>query len=280
MEGNTSDRTTLRGFLEKIETLYGKARRTQRVPRMMDRGIPTEEVLAQMRDPPPERFYLVGRPRGKIQQYQKQWLELSWREVREAVEVKLFARDGELYVLAKSQGRRAKESAIRRRKLVRRLRKLRAMRRSSPPRDQLLMRIGAAQREAGRAFGLVKITLPKAGQEVTPQNFTLRLDQVKLKPAELRDGHDLLRTNLTGEDAALLWDHSIQLTQIEAVFKRNAGCLVPHHRRRLAGDAPPHRTRAGSSAAARSVETDPAAATPATHQTSGVYAAGSAAFVV
>jgi len=157
MEGNTSDRTTLRGFLEKIETLYGKARRTQRVPRMMDRGIPTEEVLAE------------------------------------------------------SEGRRAKEIAIRRRKLVRLLPKLRAMRRSSPPRDQLLMRIGVAKTEAGRAFGFVKITLPKADQEVTPQNFTLRLDKVKLKPAELRDGHYLLRTNLTSEDPAVLWDHSIQL---------------------------------------------------------------------
>jgi transposase len=215
MEGNTSDRTTLRGFLETIERLYGKARRVW----MMDRGIPTEEVLAEMRDPQREMFYLVGTPRGKIKQYQKQWLELPWRKVREAVEVKLFARDGELYVLAKSQGRRAKESAIRRRKLVRLLRKLRAMRRSSPPRDQLLMRIGAAKTEAGRAFGFVKITLPKADQEVTPQNFTFRLDQVKLKQAELRDGHYLLRTNLTSEDPAVLWDHYIQLTQIEAAFK-------------------------------------------------------------
>ena len=215
MEGNTSDRTTLRGFLEKIETLYGKARRVW----MMDRGIPTEEVLAEMRDPQREMFYLVGTPRGKIKQYQKQWLELPWRKVRDSVEVKLFARDGELNVLAKSEGRRAKEIAIRRRKLVRLLRKLRAMRRSSPPRDQLLMRIGAAKTEAGRAFGFVKITLPKADQEVTPQNFTFRLDKVKLKQAELRDGHYLLRTNLTSEDPAMLWDHYIQLTQIEAAFK-------------------------------------------------------------
>jgi transposase len=215
MDGNTSDRTTLRGFLEKIETLYGKARRVW----MMDRGIPAEEVLAEMRDPQREMFYLVGTPRGKIKQYQKQWLELPWRKVRDSVEVKLFARDGELYVLAKSEGRRAKEIAIRRRKLVRLLRKLRAMRRSSPPRDQLLMRIGAAKTETGRAFGFVKITLPKADQQVTPQNFTLRLDKVKLKQAELRDGHYLLRTNLTSQDPAVLWDHYIQLTQIEAAFK-------------------------------------------------------------
>ena len=215
MEGNTSDRATLRGFLEKIENTYGKARRVW----MMDRGIPTEEVLAEMRAPERETFYLVGTPRGKIKQYEKRWLELPWRKVRDSVEVKLFAEAGEMYVLAKSEGRRAKEMAIRRKKLARLLWKLRAMRRSCPPRDQLLMRIGAAKTEAGRAFGFVKITLPKEGQEITRQNFTFRLGKKKLAEAELRDGHYLLRTNLTGEDPAVLWDRYIQLTQIELAFK-------------------------------------------------------------
>jgi hypothetical protein len=172
-----------------------------------------------MRTPGRQTFYLVGTPRGKIKQYEKQWLELPWRKVRDSVEVKLFAQDGEMYVLAKSDGRRAKEMAIRRRKLARLLRKLRAMRRSGPPRDQLLMRIGAAKTEAGRAFGFVKIALPEQGEEVTRRNFTFRLDKGKLKEAELRDGHYLLRTNLTGEDPALLWERYIQLTQIEMAFK-------------------------------------------------------------
>jgi hypothetical protein len=215
MEGNTSDRTTLRGFLDKIEKTYGKARRVW----MMDRGIPQEEVLAEMRAPERETFYLVGTPRGKIKQYEKQWLELPWHKVRDSVEVKLFAEAGEMYVLAKSEGRRAKEMAIRRQKLARLLWKLRAMRRSRPQRDQLLMRIGAAKTEAGRAFGFVKITLPKEGQLITRQNFTFRLDKKKLAEAELRDGHYLLRTNLTGEDPAVLWDRYIQLTQIELAFK-------------------------------------------------------------
>ena len=100
------------------------------------------------------------------------------------MEVKLFSQDGELYVLAKSEGRQAKEIAIRRKKLARLLRKLRAMRRSCPKRDQLLMRVGAAKTEAGRAFGFVKINLPKAGQEVTRETFTFQLDKAKLKEAE------------------------------------------------------------------------------------------------
>jgi len=215
MDGNTSDRTTLRGFLEKIEARYGRARRVW----VMDRGIPTEDVLAEMRDPQREVFYLVGTPRSKIQQYEKQWLDLPWRKVRESVEVKLFTEEGELFVLAKSEGRRAKESAMRRKRLARLLRKLRAMRRSCPARDQLLLRLGAAKKEAGRAYRFVCLRLPKEGEEVTRQRFTFTLDQDKLKKAELRDGHYLLRSNLVGEDPAVLWERYVQLTQIEATFK-------------------------------------------------------------
>ena len=79
----------------------------------MDRGIPTEEILQEMRDPAREIFYLVGTPKGKIRQYEKKWLDLPWQQVRESVDVKLFEQDGELYVLAKSEGRRAKETAMR-----------------------------------------------------------------------------------------------------------------------------------------------------------------------
>ena len=214
MDGNTSDRTTLRGFLEKVEKIHGKARRVW----LMDRGIPTEEVLAEMRAAG-DVFYLVGTPRGKIQQYEKKWLALPWQKVRDSVEVKLFAEDGELYVLAKSEGRRAKERAIRRRKLARLLRKLRAMRRSCPARDQLLLRLGAAKKEAGRAYGFVRISLPKDGEAVTRQSFTFAVDKDKLRKAELRDGHYLLRSNLAGEDPAVLWDRYVQLTQVEAAFK-------------------------------------------------------------
>ena len=215
MEGNTSDRVTLRGFLAKIEAQYGRARRIW----VMDRGIPTEEVLAEMRDPEREVFYLVGTPRGKIQQYEKKWLELPWRKVRESVEVKLFADEGELYVLATSEGRRAKEQAMRRRKLVRLLWKMRDLRRKAPARDQLLLRMGAAKKEAGRAFGFVRLRLPQEGEAVTRQTFSFALDQEKLKKAELRDGHCLLRSNLMGEDPSVLWERYIQLTQIEAAFK-------------------------------------------------------------
>src|SRR5438067_6287483 len=173
MDGNTSDRTTLRGFLEQIEKTYGKAKRMW----VMDRGIPTEEILQEMREPARQIFYLVGTPKGKIKQYEKKWLDLPWQKVRKSVEVKLFEQDGELYVLAKSEGRRAKETAMRRKRVARLLWKLRAMRRSGPPRDQLLMRVGAAKTEAGRGFGFVKIKLPKKDEGVTRTTFSFQLDK-------------------------------------------------------------------------------------------------------
>ena len=215
MKGNTSDHTTLRGFLKQIEDTYGKARRVW----VMDRGIPTEAILKEMRDPQRQTFYLVGTPKSRINQHEKKWLDLPWQKVRDSVEVKLYEHEGELYVLAKSDGRQAKENAMRRKRLVRLLRKLRAMRKSLPKRDQLLLRIGAAKKEAGRAFGFVKIQLPAADQAVTRETFSFEVDKAKLKAAEQRDGHYLLRTNLTGEDPAVLWTRYVQLTQIESVFR-------------------------------------------------------------
>jgi hypothetical protein len=215
MDGNTSDRTTLRSFLDKIEASYGRARRVW----VMDRGIPTEAVLEEMRSSDREIFYLVGTPRSKIRQYEKKWLDRSWQKVRESVEVKLLAEAGELYVLAKSEGRRLKETAMRRKKLARLLRKLRAMQRSGPRRDQLLLRIGAARKEAGSAFRFLQLQLPHEGEAVTRTSFQFRVDQPKLRAAELQDGHYLLRSNLVGEDPAVLWERYVQLAQIEAAFK-------------------------------------------------------------
>lgn len=215
MNGNTSDRTTLRTFLKTIETTYGKARRVW----VMDRGIPSEAILKEMRQAEGQTFYLVGTPKGSISKHEKKWLDLPWHKVRDSVEVKLYEHEGELYVLAKSEGRQAKEIAIRRKRLAKLARKLRAMRKSLPKRDQLLLRIGAAKKEAGRAFGFVNIRLPNKDEEVTRVTFSFQVDKTKLKRAQQRDGHYLLRSNLTNEDPAVLWTRYVQLTQIESVFR-------------------------------------------------------------
>src|SRR5260370_29280164 len=138
---------------------------------VMDRGVPTEEILQEMREPAREIFYLVGTAKGKIQEYEKKWLDLPWQKVRESVDVKLFEQDGELYVLAKSAGRRAKETAMRRKRLARLLKKLRGMRQNLPSRDQLLMRVGAAKATPGPAIHFVDLQVQEKALTVRRGDF-------------------------------------------------------------------------------------------------------------
>ena len=114
LAGNTSDKTTLVDFLKKIEEQYGKAERIW----VMDRGIPTEKILAQMRAADPPVQYLVGTPRSELTDFEAELCTKDWQSVREAVEIKTVQREGETYVLARSTQRRLKERAIRRRQLL------------------------------------------------------------------------------------------------------------------------------------------------------------------
>jgi transposase len=126
MAGNTADNTTLRGFLKKIEGQYGKAERIW----VMDRGIPTGEVLQEMRQSDPPVSYLVGTPKGRLSRYEKALTDQPWHKVRDGVQVKLLPRDNEVYVLAQSRDRINKERSMRRRQLKRlweRLQELKGM---------------------------------------------------------------------------------------------------------------------------------------------------------
>src|SRR5208283_4361807 len=87
LPGHTSDKTTLKGFLERIEAQYGKAERVW----LMDRGVPTEEVLAQMRASDPPTRYLVGTPKGRLSKLEKELLDKPWRQARLGVQVKIAA---------------------------------------------------------------------------------------------------------------------------------------------------------------------------------------------
>lgn len=210
LAGNTADSTTLKDFLARIERQYGKARRIW----CMDRGIPTEEVLAQMRRADPPVQYLVGTPKGRLSRFEKALLELPWQQARPEVKVKLLAHDDELYVFAESRDRVAKERSMRRRQLKwlwARLEKLSSMQLT---RDALLMKLGAAKTKAAAAWRLLDITVAeRAG------SFSYRLDRDKLKQARRREGRYLLRTTLTETDPAKLWQFYLQLTEVEAAFK-------------------------------------------------------------
>jgi transposase len=221
LPGNTLDKQTLTDFLGKIARQYGQAERVW----VMDRGIPTEETLALMRDSDPPVHYLVGTPKGRLSKLEKSFLDKPWQLVREEVTVKLLAHAQETYVLARSAGRRAKERAMRRRRLKRLCKRLQELQQQAPSRDQLLLKLGAAKKEAGRAYGLVRVCLPDKEQAVTPQTFTFRLNRKKLRLARRREGHYLLRTNLSNDNPAELWSYYIQLTEVEQAFKELKGDL-------------------------------------------------------
>jgi hypothetical protein len=217
LPGNTADSKTLRTFLSKIEQLYGKARRVW----VMDRGVPTEAVLAEMRGSDPPVQYLVGTPKGRLNRLEKQLLEKPWRKAREGVDVKLLAQDEELYVFAQSADRVMKERAMRRRQLKwlwARLRKLAAMKTT---REEMLMKLGAARAKAPTAWRLVEVALDKETAALT-----FSLDRDKLRTARRREGRYLLRTNLTNQDPALLWQYYVQLVAVEEAFKNLKGDLA------------------------------------------------------
>jgi hypothetical protein len=221
MNGNTNDSTTLKDFLDKIENQYG---RTQRVW-VMDRGIPTEDSLAAMRAAHYPVNYLVGTPKGRLNKLEKDFLTRPWAEVRDSVQVKLLERDGELYVLARSEARVHKERAMRQRRLKKLWARLHALQTQRITRDQLLLKLGAARKEAGRAWALVNIELPKPEQTVNVTTFSFSLNKDKLRATRRREGRYLLRSNLCDEDPAKLWHFYIQLTQVEQAFKELKGDL-------------------------------------------------------
>lgn len=224
LPGNTLDNQTLRSVIDQIQSQYGKAKRLW----LMDRGIPTEEVLAEMRASDPPVQYLVGTPKGRLSKLETRLIDQPWRQAREGVRVKLLPDGGELYVLAHSRDRAQKERAMRNRRLRKYLSTLRALRverKRAPKRDDLLKAIGAANSKAGRDAGVVEVTVPPEGQPVTPATFRYRVDRQALRALRDREGRYLLRTNLTAVEPAILWERYMQLVQIEESFRNLKGDL-------------------------------------------------------
>jgi transposase len=215
MAGNTTDNTTLRGFLKKIEEQYGKAERIW----VMDRGIPTEEVLNEMRMS--AVYYLVGTPKGRLTRYEKALTDLPWHKVRDGVEVKLLSQDNEVYVLAQSRDRIHKERSIRQRQLKKLWKRLHELQDMQLTRDRLLLKLGAAKQQSPSAWRFVEITIPK---EDASFHFSLRKD--KLRKARRREGRYLLRTNLVGRDPAEMWEFYTKLVHVEEAFKNLKGDLA------------------------------------------------------
>jgi transposase len=211
LAGNTADSTTLSDFLDRIEQRYGRANRIW----VMDRGIPTEDSLTKMRGM--GASYLVGTPKGRLSKLEQAFLAEPWARVREGVQVKRLATEEDIYVLAQSDARIDKERGMRRKRLRRYVDRLQALQSQKLTRDQLLMKLGAAKHEAGRAANLIKVEIPKGS--ATSARLEFRLQRDKLRQVRRREGRYLLRTNLTAQAPEQLWTFYIQLTEVEQAFK-------------------------------------------------------------
>lgn len=214
--GNTTDKTTLRGMLATIRRRYGQAERIW----IMDRGIPTEEILTALRAADSGVRYLVGTPKGRLTRYEAALAERPWRTVRPQLRVKLLPQEGEVYVLAESEARAGKERGMRRRRLKAYWQRLGELQRQRPARDALLKKLGAAQDRAGRiATGLVTVEVTADGA------LTYRLDRAQLRTVRGREGRYLLRTNLAADDPELIWRCYMQLCHVEEAFRTLKGDL-------------------------------------------------------
>ena len=218
LAGNTADKTTLADFLRKIEERYGRLSRVW----LMDRGIPTEQTLEQMRTSDPPVYYLVGTPKGRLTRYEARLAGLPWQKVRERVDVKLLSQEGELYVLARSGDRVAKERSMRRRRLKALWRRLGELARMRLSRDELLLKLGAARQQAPSAWRLVQVQV--SGQRRATLRY--RLDKDKLRQIKRREGRYLLRTNMAGRSPDQFWEFYMQLVRVEEAFRNLKGDLA------------------------------------------------------
>jgi len=213
-DGNTVDVTTLEHIVSTIEGKYGMKGRVW----VFDRGIVSEENLHNLRER--GAFYLVGTPRRKLADFEKELLSGSWQEVsgRPGVRVQLLEQDGETFVLAKSAQRAHKESAMLRRQLLgldSSLRGLKSALQKATLRknEQIDRRLGRLQERYPKAWAMLKEVGHRGKRLVWIWNKEL------LRSARSRQGAYLLRTNLDPMEPEALWAQYIQLTEVESAFR-------------------------------------------------------------
>ena len=210
----------------------------------MDRGVPTEKTLQEMKAGGYK--YLVGAPRGHLKIIGDRLGSAPWENVQEGIHVKVARADdgngnpGDTFVLTKSDARSLKETSMRVKKIRGAMKTLfsidrrigRSKWREPEPirrqmtRDELISRLAVAQSKTGRAWKMISITLPKSGEEVTPETFRWHLDWNKIREARAKDeGTYLLRTNLEDCDPKMLWKNYMIQGEIEYAFRELKGDL-------------------------------------------------------
>ena len=216
-DGNRADVSTMEAILRTVERKHGKARRVWE----FDRGIVSEENLASIRRRGGQ--YLVGTPRSRMKEFESELLKDDFEQVRPEVEVKQIAIAGgeETYVLCRTRGRREKEKAIRSRfadKIEKSLKGLEKRIKEGRLKDRYKMerylgRIQAANPQAADLYQMAVVDTAEGAR----LEWCVKPEQQKWR--EAREGAYMLRTNLTAESAADLWEKYMQLTEVEAAFR-------------------------------------------------------------
>ncbi len=216
-DGNRADVTTVETVLRMVERKYGKARRVW----VFDRGVVSEENLEALRRRGGR--YLVGTPRSKLKQFEKQLLEGGWEQVRPEVEVKLVPtpQGEETYILCRSAARRAKEQAIRSRFSTRMERALTALQKRVTQsrlkdRNKIERKLGSIQARHPQVADLYQVAVTKKGGTLA---LEWQAREGRQTWQQAREGAYLLRTNLPLGEPAKLWKSYIQLTEAEAAFR-------------------------------------------------------------
>jgi transposase len=227
--GNTHDSKTLETIVQAMEAKYGQAQRIW----VVDRGMVSEANLRFLR----ERggWYLVGTPKALLRQFEQYLTDQGWQQVQEGVEVKLVAgpEGQEVFVLARSRDRRQKEQAMHQRFLERLEAALQKLQQSAAA--GRLQDLALAQRRWGRLQQRYWRAAKAFEVQMTPLDPPVGKEKIKISYhrntrwndwAALSEGCYLLRTNLTGVDAATLWKRYIQLTEAEWAFRITKDELV------------------------------------------------------
>jgi hypothetical protein len=128
------------------------------------------------------------------------------------VQVKLLPQEGELYVLAQSRDRVAKERAMRRRQLKRLWSRLKQLSTMQLTREELLMKLGAARDQSRTAPGR-----PRSDRRQRRLQLSARPQQATASP--LARGSLSAAHHLVEEDPAKLWSHYLLLVAVEEAFK-------------------------------------------------------------
>jgi transposase len=221
-EGNRHDSTTLHTIVDTMERKYGRSQRIW----VLDRGMVSEANLQMLRER--DGRYIVGTPKATLRRFEQHLLEQDWTEVQPGVDVKRVAGDNdqEIFVLARSRDRRAKEQAMHAKFVTRVEEGLQGLQKSIA--SGRLKKEADAQRRLGRllqknsraakAFN-VKIETLAAPEGKAHLRITWEKDPDWARYADLSEGCYLLRTNVTDLEPAALWKQYIQLTEAEWAFR-------------------------------------------------------------